>query len=214
MIDFNVVADRILIIEDDREVQDFLASALRHEGFDVTVGNDGEEGLRLARKLKPDLVLLDLMLPKVDGMEVCRQLKWDPATRSIPVVMATARIDEIDAVLGLEMGAEDYIRKPFGVRELLARVRTALRKRPPAGDDPSGETPPKRTLIVAAERGEALLDGELLNLTPTELQLLQVLIAPPASALTRAELDSRLSAAGHHLRIGYRFVDRQRSRSA
>ncbi|MGD0828755.1 MAG: response regulator, partial [Desulfobaccales bacterium] len=121
--------ESILAVEDDEDILELLRYNLAKEGYRVTAVTTGEEGLRLARSTTPDLVLLDLMLPGVDGLEVCRSLKMDAKTRLAPIIMLTAKGEEADIVSGLELGAEDYITKPFSTRVLLARVRAVLRRR-------------------------------------------------------------------------------------
>src|SRR5688572_22797675 len=119
---------RVLVIEDERDIREVLAFNLKEAGHEVLAASEAREGLRLARDRKPDLVLLDLMLPDQPGTEVCRQLKADGATRDIPVIMLTAKGQEIDRVLGFELGADDYVVKPFSVRELLLRMQAILRR--------------------------------------------------------------------------------------
>ena len=116
---------RILVVDDEPAVTDLLAYNLRKAHYDVLVAADGQEALRLARGAAPDLILLDLMLPELDGLEVCRELR---KTSAVPIIMVTARDEEVDRVVGLELGADDYIAKPFGVRELLARIKAVLRR--------------------------------------------------------------------------------------
>src|SRR5438128_11751497 len=125
-------ARRILLAEDEKDVAELIRYTLTKEGYDVTLVTNGAEALRQTREIRPDLVLLDLMIPQLNGWEVCRRLKQDPATRAIPVIMVTARVEEGDKVLGFEMGADDYVTKPFSTRELVARVRAVLRRSAPA----------------------------------------------------------------------------------
>src|SRR6267143_4046719 len=122
------MASRVLIVEDERDIRDLVLFHLEREGFQVSSASSGEEALRQVRHASPDLVLLDLMLPAMGGLEVCRKLRQDPATVALPIVMLTAKGDEVDRVLGLELGADDYIVKPFSPKELLARVRAVLRR--------------------------------------------------------------------------------------
>src|SRR5262249_25486564 len=125
-------ASRILVAEDERDVAELIRYTLAREGFEVVVAANGAEALRQAKDSRPDLVLLDLMLPQVNGWELCRRLKQDPATRALPVIMLTARSEEGDKVLGFELGADDYVTKPFSTRELVARVRAVVRRTRPA----------------------------------------------------------------------------------
>ena len=130
------MASRVLVVEDEPDIRDLLAFHLEREGYLVTRASTGAEGLRQARATPPDLVILDLMLPEMDGLEVCRRLRADAGTAALPVIMLTAKGDEVDRVVGLEIGADDYIVKPFSPKELLARVRAVLRRsRAPADGD-------------------------------------------------------------------------------
>src|SRR5437867_2773809 len=123
---------RVLLVEDEPDVAELIDYNLAREGYEVLQVANGADALRQAREARPDLVLLDLMIPQLNGWEVCRRLKQDPATRAIPVIMVTARAEEGDKVLGFEMGADDYVTKPFAIRELIARARAVLRRSAPA----------------------------------------------------------------------------------
>src|SRR5271169_7001027 len=127
---------RILIIEDDRDIVELVRYNLASEGFEVSSATDGSSGLAQLRKTPPDLLLLDLMLPKMPGLEVCKEIRRDTALNRLPILMLTARGEEADRVIGLEMGADDYVTKPFSPRELVARVKALLRRTEPAGDSP------------------------------------------------------------------------------
>src|SRR6185436_2956186 len=120
--------ERILVVEDERDVAELIAYNLAKEGYEVTTAASGTEALRLTREVAPDLVLLDIMVPQLNGWEVCRRLRQDPETGGIPVIMVTGRVEEGDKVLGFEMGADDYVTKPFSPRELVARVRAVMRR--------------------------------------------------------------------------------------
>jgi phosphate regulon transcriptional regulator PhoB len=178
---------RVLVVEDEPDVAELLRYNLSREGYDVLQAANGAEGLRQARESRPDLVLLDLMIPQLNGWEVCRRLKQDPATRAIPVIIVTARVDEGDKVLGFEMGADDYVTKPFAVRELLARVRAVIRRSRPA--EPTG-----RARIAVGEleidrrRFEVTMKGRPVPLTPKEFELLATLAAEPGRVFGREEL--------------------------
>jgi DNA-binding response OmpR family regulator len=172
----------VLIIEDEPDIRDLLAFHLEREGYAVTMSGNGAEGLRLARAAPPDLILLDLMLPEVDGFEVCRRLRQDPATRAVPLVMLTARGDEVDRVLGLELGADDYVVKPFSPREVVARVRAVLRRsRPVAGTTPVTIGP----LQIDAAAHTVSVDGVPVNLTRREFDLLRALVEARGRVLSR-----------------------------
>jgi two-component system phosphate regulon response regulator PhoB len=179
--------ESILAVEDDEDILELLRYNLAKEGYRVTAVTTGEEGLRLARSTTPDLILLDLMLPGVDGLEVCRSLKMEAKTRLAPIIMLTAKGEEADIVTGLELGAEDYITKPFSTRVLLARVRTVLRRRrtaPPAED----ALLKIHDLVIDPGRHEVLVQGQPVELTATEFRLLHLLARRPGWVLTRAHI--------------------------
>jgi len=179
--------ESILAVEDDEDILELLKYNLAKEGYRVTAVTTGEEGLRLAHSTTPDLILLDLMLPGVDGLEVCRSLKMDAKTRLAPIIMLTAKGEEADIVTGLELGAEDYITKPFSTRVLLARVRTVLRRRRTA---PPGEDTVLKILdlVIDPGRHEVLVQGQPVDLTATEFRLLHLLARRPGWVLTRAHI--------------------------
>jgi DNA-binding response OmpR family regulator len=179
--------ESILAVEDDEDILELLKYNLGKEGYRVTAVTTGEEGLRLARAAAPDLILLDLMLPGVDGLEVCRSLKMDDKTRQTPIIMLTAKGEEADIVSGLELGAEDYITKPFSTRVLLARVRTVLRRphTAPAGEDALLKI---HDLVIDPGRHEVLVQGQPVDLTATEFRLLHLLARRPGWVLTRAHI--------------------------
>lgn len=178
------MAQTIVVIEDEAPIADAVAARLRSEGFDVEIANDGLSGVELVERIEPDLVVLDLMLPGIDGLEACRRIQ---ARRHVPVVMLTARDDETDVLVGLGVGADDYITKPFSQRELVARIRTVLRRVERAGATDAdvvrlGEIsidPPRR--VVARAGGEV-------HLTPIEFDLLLRLARQPGAVLTREQL--------------------------
>ncbi len=176
-----------LAVEDDEDILELLKYNLGKEGYRVTAVTTGEEGLRLARSAAPDLILLDLMLPGVDGLEVCRSLKMDPKTRLASIIMLTAKGEESDIITGLELGAEDYITKPFSTRILLARVRAVLRRR--RTEPPGAEALLKiHDLVIDPDRHEVLVQGQPVELTATEFRLLHLLARRPGWVLTRAHI--------------------------
>lgn len=179
--------ESILAVEDDEDILELLKYNLTKEGYQITAVTSGEEGLQLARSTVPDLILLDLMLPEMDGLEVCRRLKIDSKTRHIPIIMLTAKGEETDVVTGLELGADDYITKPFSTRVLLARVRTVLRRRrtAPPGEDALLKI---HELVIDPGRHEVLLRGQAVDLTATEFRLLHLLARRPGWVLTRANI--------------------------
>lgn len=196
-----MLSPRILIVEDDKSISGLLEQSLREQGYRVDVARDGEAGLELFRLNGPDLVLLDLKLPGIDGYEVCRRIRALAAT---PVLMLTARDEEVDKVVGLELGADDYVTKPFGMRELAARIRALLRR---------GQAPgPQATRRIREAGLEIDLDcrtvglaGTPVELTTTEFDLLATLAAHPGQVFSRAQLLERVW--GYHFEGYERTVD-------
>lgn len=197
--------ETILVVEDEPDIREVIQYNLNREGFGVLSSADGEDGLRLARERAPDLVLLDLMLPSVDGVDVCRRLKEDPITRGIPVIMVTAKGEETDVVLGLGLGADDYIKKPFSPKELVARVRAVLRRGAPKEERGAGERIVREGLVIDAGRHEVSVDGELVTLTATEMRLLHFLASHPGRVFDRSHLLSRV--IGEHAVVIDRNID-------
>lgn len=184
--------ERILVIEDEEDLIEVMSYNLRREGFDVRSASNGADGLRKARQHGADLILLDLMLPDIDGLEICRRLRRDALTTRVPVIMVTAKGEESDIVLGLGVGADDYIPKPFSPRELIARVKAVLRRGPPRGEEGPPERVVRGPLVVDAARHEAMLAGEMMTLTATEFRLLHFLAAHPGRVFTREQLLRRV----------------------
>ncbi|MCA9588137.1 MAG: response regulator [Myxococcales bacterium] len=223
---------KIVVVEDETDIQQILDYNLREQGHKVFITASGEEGLRLAREKKPDLVLLDLMLPDVPGTEVCRRLKGDAATSGIRVMMLTAKGEEIDRVVGFELGADDYVIKPFSVRELMLRVQAVLRR--PTGPTETSAHITFGRLRVDREAHRVWVDEEELELTALEFKLLVTLYDRRNRVQSRASLLSdvwgidsdittrtvdthvkrlreKLGAAGAYVEtvrgVGYRFAD-------
>jgi len=182
----------ILIIEDDPDIQELLSYNLQKEGFETRQTIDGESGLTAACRKAPSLILLDLMLPGIQGLEVCRQLKQREDCRSIPLIIITAKGEESDIVVGLEMGADDYLVKPFSIKELLARIRAVLRR---AGLEqrPAPDTLRIGPLVIDSARHEAAVDGKPLPLTLTEFRVLKALASRPGRVFTRDQLLDKIS---------------------
>jgi DNA-binding response OmpR family regulator len=179
------MAETVLVVDDEPAIQELVRFTLERDGFKVAVAGDGWEGLKEARALHPDLVVLDLMLPGLDGMALCRALR---AEMDVAVLMLTARKEESDRVAGLELGADDYVTKPFSPRELSARVRAILRRsRAPAAPSSSPEL-----LTLDVERRRVTLRGEVVDLTYTEFELLKMLHDSPGRVFSREELLSRV----------------------
>jgi DNA-binding response OmpR family regulator len=174
----------IAVIEDEETIAAAVAARLRAEGFDVEVAHDGPAGVDLCERVRPDLVVLDVMLPGLDGTEVCRRIQ---RAREVPVLMLTARDAEEDVLVGLGVGADDYMTKPFSMRELVARVRALLRRveRRPRGD---GEVVVAGGVELDRARHRVVVDGAEVHLTPTEFDLLSLLMARPSVVFTREQL--------------------------
>ena len=186
---------KIVVIEDEPDILEAIQYNLEREGFRVIAVARGDEGLKTVVREGPDLLLLDLLLPGLDGLEVCRQLKMDPVTQNVPIIMVSAKGEESDIVLGLGVGADDYVTKPFKPKELIARVRAVLRRgtyREDAGSDRVVFGP----LVVDATRHEVRLDGSRVTLTPTEFRLLHLLASHPGRVFTRDLLVTRVIGDG------------------
>jgi len=179
-------SQKILIVEDETSLVEILTYNLQREGYDVLSASDGQQGLQRARSHLPDLIVLDLMLPVLEGLEVCRALRADPSTRDLPILMLTAKAEEVDEIVGFHLGADDYVTKPFKIKPLLQRIKALLRRRRP--DDPSGEQVHFRELEMDKFRHLAKLAGETLELTPTEFNLLWTLVRQPGRAFSRHDL--------------------------
>lgn len=176
---------RILIVEDEESFSDPLSYSLRKEGYEVAVADDGTEGLRIFSAHGADLVLLDLMLPGMDGWEVCRRIRSASETKSLPIIMMTARRDERDLVQGLGIGADDYIKKPFSLVELVARVKSVIRRTQMVQSEPTVSV---GDLEIDLEGQVAKLRGEELNLSLTEYKLLRILAERPGQVVPRERL--------------------------
>lgn len=182
-----MIKPRILIVEDDGDILKLLTYHLRSGGFEVATSQNGTKALEMVRSQLPDLILLDLMLPGLDGFEVCKEIKRDVKTASIPVIMLTARGDEVDRVVGLELGADDYVVKPFSPRELVLRVRAVLR-RSGAVESSDESVWKKDGLVIDPESHQVGVDGENVELTATEFKLLLELARNQGKVQTRDHL--------------------------
>src|ERR1700730_3306989 len=177
---------RVLIIEDERALTDVLAYNLQREGYEAILAHDGQEGLRKAQTLLPDLILLDLMLPGMSGLDVCRELRAGERTRDIPIIMITAKAEETDQVVGFKMGADDYVTKPFSIKVLLERIK-ALQRRLETATDPA-DVVEHLCVRIDRLRHRAYVEGRELDLTPTEFRLLECLLRQPGRAFSRHQL--------------------------
>lgn len=223
----------ILVVDDEEDILELVKYNLSREGYQVLCAATGEEALKSARNKLPDLVVLDLMLPGVDGLEVCRELKGDPKTSHIPVVMLTAKGEEADVVTGLELGADDYVAKPFSPRVLVARIKAVLRRKPGETAD-EARTVQVYDLVINPGRHEVLAAGAGVELTFTEFRILYTLARRPGWVFTRSQivdavrgddypvtdrsvdvqivsLRKKLGACGKYIEtvrgVGYRFKD-------
>src|SRR5215471_16514967 len=196
---------RVLIVEDEPDISDLLAFHLGREGYDVSRSRTGIEALQQVRTRIPDLVLLDLMLPGMDGLDVCRRLRQDPATATLPIVMLTAKGEEVDRVLGLEMGADDYIVKPFSPREVVARVGAVLRRAHAAARARARLS--AGTLSLDPGTHAVRLGEELVPLTPKEFDLLRALLEARGRVLSREHLLDRVWGYARAGEIESRTVD-------
>ena len=195
---------RVLIVEDEPDIRDLLAFHLEREGYHVTRSRTGPDALRQVRARPPDLILLDLMLPELGGLDVCRQLRQDPRTASVPIVMLTARGEEVDRILGLELGADDYIVKPFSPKEVVARVRAVLRR---AGARDGAAPVVSGRLVIDPDRHTVQVDAAAIELTPKEFDLLRALAEARGRVLSREFLLDRVWGYASAGEIESRTVD-------
>jgi DNA-binding response OmpR family regulator len=177
---------RILIVEDDASLAEVLEYNLSFEGYDVQVARDGLQGLREARERPPDLVVLDLMLPMIEGLQVCRLLRAEPATQGVLVLMLTARSEEADELVGFAAGADDYVTKPFSVKVLLQRINALLRRKDQGSDD--RDVIVSQGILIDRRRHRVTVGDRPLDVTPSEFGLLDALVRQPGRAFSRAEL--------------------------
>ncbi len=223
----------ILVVDDEEDILELLGYNLRKEGYPVATAVSGEDALDSVNRKSPGLILLDLMLPGLDGLEVCKILKNNPQTAQIPIIMLTAKGTEADIVIGLELGADDYITKPFSPREVMARIKTVLRRGNFEPKD-EGEILRRHEIIINLSRREVYVKGEAVVLTTTEFEILQLLARRPGWVLTRNQiidairgdnyavtdrsvdvhitgLRKKLGSAGGHIDtvrgVGYRFKE-------
>jgi len=193
----------ILVIDDEKDLIELVRYNLEKEGFDVIAATDGQSGLEVVKKHRPDLVVLDLMMPGLDGLQVCQRLRSDPRSGRIPVIMLTAKATEADRVVGLELGADDYITKPFSPREVVARVKAVLRRSVAHQDEPQmirgGD------LMIDLSGHEVSYRGQRISLTATEFRILEFLAARPGRVFSRDEIID--AALGNETSVFDRTVD-------
>ena len=176
---------RILVVDDDRNIVQLVRLYLEKDGYQVALAYDGQEALDVVRSFKPDLVVLDILLPNIDGLEVCKRIRWDS---DVPIIMLTARSTETDKLFGLDLGADDYVTKPFSPRELLARIRAVLRRAPGADELGGPEELVVGPVAVYPKRRQVVVSERPVKLTPTEFNLLKVMAMAPGQVFTRAQL--------------------------
>ena len=200
-----VVATDVLIVEDEPDIRSLIVHHLEREGYRCRTAGSGGEALARVRAAVPDLLVLDLMLPGMDGLEVCRRLRADPATAALPIIMLTAKADVVDRVVGLEVGADDYLGKPFSTKELVARARAVLRRARPSETG----TRPLRVGVVSLDpsRHIVTVSGRAVELTPKEFDLLHALLAAAGRVLTREHLLNRVWGYARADEIESRTVD-------
>ncbi len=183
---------KILVADDEKDIVELVAYNLEQEGFSVTKAFNGRRALETIKSYRPDLVILDLMMPEVPGIEVCRMIRNNKETANIPVIMLTAKSDQLDKILGLEMGADDYITKPFHVRELIARVKSVLRRAERKPDDDQPESFTFAGLHVDSRSYQATLEGKPVELSSREFNLLRFFISHPGRVYSREQLLDRV----------------------
>ena len=195
--------DKILIVDDEEHIVELLKFNLNNAGYDTFTANDGIEAVKIAKAEKPSLILLDLMLPGLDGFDVCKEIKRDKEMKNTAIIMLTAKGEELDKILGLELGADDYITKPFSVRELLARVKAVLRRSNTSNNDSEENGYESKNLKVDFERHEVIVCGNKVDLTLKEFELLQILIQNKGKILKREMLLDKI--------WGYEYIGETRT---
>jgi two-component system phosphate regulon response regulator PhoB len=194
---------KILVIEDDRSLAEVLTYNLKQAGYDVLLAMDGQDGLLQAQIKSPDIVILDLMLPVIDGLDVCRRLRADTSTRDLLIMMLTAKAEESDELVGFSLGADDYVTKPFSVKVLLERIKALRRRRTAEG--PTDEVTTRHGVTVDRRRHQAAAKGKALQLTRSEFRLLDTLIRQPGRVFHRTELID--AALGEDTMVMERTID-------
>lgn len=180
-----VLPEKVLVVDDEKSIVELVVFNLEKQGFKTVVAYDGIQAIQVARAEKPDAIILDVMLPGLDGFEVCRILSRE---LSAPIIMLTARKDEIDRILGLEIGADDYVTKPFSPRELVARVKAVLRRRGRQETDPEGKVVRRGDLVIDLDRHAVQVGERAVELTPTEFEVLRLLATHPGRVFSREAL--------------------------
>ena len=188
---------RILVVDDEEDILELVKYNLEREGYLVDCVETGEEAIERATAIRPDGILLDLMLPGVDGIEVCRELRKNPDTRTIPIIVMTAKGEEADVVSGLEVGADDYVPKPFSTKVLIARLRALLRRTAEKKDEEAGEVIRRGTFVLDLGRREASIAGKPLDLTFTEFEILRLLAKRPGWVYSRSRIVNEIKGSDY-----------------
>jgi two-component system phosphate regulon response regulator PhoB len=196
---------KILIVEDDRSLAEVLEYNLRGAGYEVYCAHDGMDGLNQARSKSPDMIVLDLMIPVIDGIETCRRLRAESRTRETPIMMLTAKAEETDQLIGFSVGADDYVVKPFSVRILLERIKSLLRRQSRTNGPGASEIVVSGSVTVDRIKHRVSIEGSPIDLTPSEFRLLDTLIRQPGRAFDRSELID--SALGEETLVLERTID-------
>lgn len=197
-----MVKERVLIIEDDRSLAEVVSYNLRQAGYDVQLAHDGQDGINRARQHSPDVILLDLMLPVIDGLDVCRRLRADEATKNSRIIMLTAKAEESDQLIGFSLGADDYVTKPFSVKVLLERVKALCRRE---REDTDNERISSQGVVIDPSKHRVTIDEVPIQLTRTEFRLLNTLVRLPGRVFSRSELID--SALGEDTLVLERTID-------
>ena len=199
--------EKILVVDDEEDILELVRHNLAREGFEIRCADTGEKALRTLKTDPVDLIVLDLMLPGINGFDVAKQIKDDPRIQHIPIVMLTAKGSETDVVTGLELGAEDYITKPFSPRILLARIQTVLRRRATDGSEDEGGRIDRGKLSIDVRKHELLVEGRKIDLTYTEFEVLTLLASRPGWAFSRSQIVDKVR--GYNYSVTDRSVDVQ-----
>jgi DNA-binding response OmpR family regulator len=202
-----MTSTRVLIIEDEKDIVRLLKYNLEKEGYEVVSASDGEAGIALARQSKPNLIILDLMLPKIDGIQVCRTLRQES---QVPIIMLTAKKEEVDRVLGLEMGADDYVTKPFSIRELMARIKTILRRLEPKEKSEAGLR--FGDLAIDFQKYTVTVKNKPVALSSKEFEFLKILVQARGKALSRDQLLESVWGYDRSYDIDTRTIDQHIAR--
>lgn len=198
--------ERILVVDDEEDILELIRYNLEREGYDVVCAQTGEDGMSAAHAQVPDLIVLDIMLPGIDGLEVCKRLKADSRAAGVPIIMVSAKGEEADVVTGLELGADDYVTKPFSPRVLIARIRANLRQKVRETSE-DGATISIRKIVINLGRREVLVDGKRVELTYSEFQILVTLARRPGWVFTRYQIVD--AVRGENYPVTERSVDVQ-----